>query len=513
MKDGFMQIGLIGLLGFMLIQSPLVFAQGDDEKVTLERAEYLDKDPKNPTIRKLVRQVIVKHKGTIFYCDSAHLHEEKNAVDAFGNTRMVGEDGTVLTADSMYYDGDTQTARAIGKVFLNDNKMRLQTKQLDYDLANGLAHYYAGGKLEDSEKTLTSETGTYDTNAKIFYFKNKVELISKQNQQKINTDNLTYNSISKIVYFKGKTKIESKDGIVYTNEGDFNTQTQVSNFRGRTKLEDEDYYLEGDSLYFDNTLKIGYALGNVFMQSKKDSLIAESDFAWYRGKEGESKLYGNVIARSFSEKDTLFLKADTLYTLNEKEGQQRKFFSAYPKAKFLRTELQGIADSLVYNRADSTISFFTDPVLWNKDSQMSADSIKIQLANNKPKNLVMRRNAYLISQDSLKNYNQLKGKFITAFFHDNDIKYMHVRGNSENIYFALDEKSNQLIGMNRIECTDMNIVFKPDNKIHRISYINKAEAQFVPPHEIEEPQKKFKNFRWRIDEKPQRNEMRRVMVQ
>jgi lipopolysaccharide export system protein LptA len=506
---------LITIIFFFLLigQSGKLFAQAQesDDKVTLERAEFLEKVPNQPNVKKLIRRVIVRHKASIFYCDSAYLHEEKQAVDAFGNTRLNGEDGTTLTADSMYYDGNTQTARAIGKVVLNDVKMTLKTKQLDYDMANGLAHYYAGGKIEDNEKTLTSDNGTYDTNSKVFYFRRNVELISKQNQQKINTEDMTYNTISKMVYFKGRTRVESKDGIVYTTEGDFNTETQVSHFRGRTKLEDEKYFLEGDSLYFDNQYKIGFAQGNVLMKAKADSILVEGDWGWFRGKDGESKIYGNVVARNIAEGDTLYLKCDTLYSIDNKEKNIRRF-SAYPNTKIFKTEFQGICDSLVFNRADSTISLFQDPVLWNKGNQMTADTLKIQLENNRIRQLFLRTNSYLISEDTLKNYNQLKGKNMVAFFTKNELRYMEVRGNSQNIFFAMDEKSKQLIGMNRIECSDVNIRFKENNKLHRISYLNKPEATFVPPHEIEEPQKKFKNFRWRVEEAPQRKDMTRQLI-
>ncbi len=482
----------------------------EDEKVTLERAEELVKDQQNPNVRKLIRRVVIKHKGSILYCDSAYLHEDKNAVDAFGHARLLGEDGTRLTSDSMYYDGTTQIARAIGDVVLIDDEMRLTTQELDYHVQEGVAYYYSGGKIVDSEKTLESQTGSYDTNSKIFYFKQDVELITKKDGRKITTDDLKYNTVSKLAYFQGPTWIESDDGKVYTESGTFNTETEVSNFKGRTRLDNAEYSLEGDTLYFDNIQRKGYAEGNVRLFSKKDSVIIDGDIGWFIREKGESKVYGNALMRNISKGDTLYLAADTLYSLSRPEDSI-KILTAYPATRVYKTEFQAICDSLVYNRIDSTIYLYRDPVLWNQGSQLTADSIQIQISENRIEQMDLRRNAFMISEDTLENYNQLKGKNMQAYFSKNQIQKVEVRGNGQNIYFVL-KQDTLLVGMNRVECSDIDIRFKDRNKLHQISYLNKPDGVMVPPHEIQGPETRLKNFAWRIEERPRKEEMIRPEV-
>ncbi len=499
---------------FLIFFTKKIYAQEQQagnpggEKVTLERADVLKKVAGQPNVRKLVGNVVIRHNGTMFYCDSAYFYENKNAVDAFGKTRVVSEKGSVITADTMYYDGNTQLARARGLVNLQDEKMNLQTPALDYQIASGIASYYQSGKIEDSEKTLTSKAGTYDSNSKIFYFSKDVVLISKKDQQKIETETLNYNTIDKMAYFKGNTKITSKDGIVNTTEGNFNTENQISNFKGRTFLRNGDYTLEGDSVYFERKTEFGYAWGNVILNSLKDSLQVEGDFAWVRQQQGESRVYGNAIARQISGVDTLWLKADTLFAVNEKtKTNPKKYLIAYQNTKIFRKDLQAVCDSLAYNRADSTLQLYGSPIMWANKSQLSADTIFLELDNNAPKKGYLKHEAYLIAEDTLHNFNQIKGKNMTAFFKEKQIKRLEVKGNAQNILFALKEKTNELIGLNRVDCSDMNILFKGNNKAQRVSYINKVDATFTPPHEIVEPQKKFKNFRWDINRKPTKNQM------
>jgi len=482
----------------------------DNEKIILERADVLRKNREQADVRKLIRQVVVKHKGSVLYCDSAYLHENKNKVDAFGNVRLLGSDGTRLNSDSLYYDGNTRISRAVGNVVLIDGDMRLTSRELDYNMEEGVAYYYSGGKIVDSEKTLTSQSGSYDVNAKVFYFNKDVVLITQKDGRKIETDKLTYNTISQLAFFQGPTWITSTSGKIYTESGTFNTETEESNFKGRSRLEDDKYIMEGDSLYFNNSKKRGNAFGNVWLFSKKDSLIIEGDAGFFRGEEGISKVYGNALLRSIDGSDTLYLKADTLLSVDKKDSTNR-YLLAYPRAMIFNKDFQGKCDSLVYNRIDSTIYFYVDPVLWSEGSQLTADSIQITMANNKLHQMKMRWNAYMISEDTLKNYNQLKGKNMVAYFRDNQLRHLEVKGNGQNIYFAV-EKDTILVGMNRVECTDMNIYFLEKNKLEKIAYITKPDAVFVPPNEIVQPQTRFKNFRWRIEEKPKLSEMLRPKI-
>ncbi|NJO00755.1 MAG: hypothetical protein HC880_02855 [Bacteroidia bacterium] len=120
----------------------------------------------------------------------------------------------------------------------------------------------------------------------------------------------------------------------------------------------------------------------------------------------------------------------------------------------------------------------------------------------------MRLNSFVITKDTLQQYNQLKGKYMQAYFQDNQIRKLDVRGNAQNIYYVL-EADSVLMGLNRAECSDMDIYFKEQNNLNRVVYLNKVDAVFVPPHEIVEPQTRLKNFKWRSDERPQKEDMLR----
>jgi lipopolysaccharide export system protein LptA len=476
-----------------------LFAQ-TEEKVFLERADELVGESEKG-IKKVIGNVVFRQKGTVLYCDSAYQDVAANALETFGHVRIVQGDSVTITGDKGYYDGNTRQAKMRGNVVLVDKTMTLYTEQLDYDMNASLAYYFGGGRIIDGENTLTSQKGYYDTRTKLFSFKEDVKLINPQ--YTLDSDTLQYSSTSKIAYFKGPTDITSKTGKLFTTNGQYNTISQASNFTARTTIDYDKYTLTGDSVYYDKQNEYGLARRNVVLFAKEDSTVVEGDIGRYNGKTGISKVYGNAVMKNIVSGDTLYLTADTLVSVDDTVNKTRRLF-AYHDVKIFKSDLQGKCDSLLYNFTDSTIYFFRDPVLWTTGNQMLADSIHIQMANNKLDKMFLKTNAFVISEDTLVNYNQLKGRSMTAYFNkDSKIDRVFVDGNAESLYFALGEGDTLLMGMNKMECAKMLIRFS-ENKVSTIKAITTPDAVFIPPHEIEEPARRLKGFAWRKEERPVR---------
>ena len=204
------------------------------------------------------------------------------------------------------------------------------------------------------------------------------------------------------------------------------------------------------------------------------------------------------------KKDTFFLRSDTLLyhkdTINLKEN-----IWAYKGVRFSRGNTQGICDSLNYDLKDSLLHFVGNPILWNGKSQITSDSLKLQLRQGKPHKMYALVNAYLISQDTIFNFNQVRGRDMTAFFKDGNLDYVLVDGNGRSIYFALKEHK-EIAGMNKTLCSNMIINFE-NNELSDISFLTEPDAQFIPPQNIMEPDKKFKGFSWHIDKRPTKSTM------
>lgn len=474
-------------------------------------------------IRRVVNKVIFRHKGALMYCNLAIHNVASNALEAYGNVKIVQGDTVTVTGDTLFYYGNSRLAKVSGKVVtLKDRKRTVTSNRIEYDMASGIAFYPDRGKTIDAENTLTSKQGYYDTRTKISTYYHEVKLVNKK--YTLTTDTLVYNSLTKIADFRSPTKVVSKDGTVVAKNGSYNTETGESIFRTRTTIDNPDYTLTGDSLTFDNLNKKGFAKGNVELVSKNDDTILNGDFGQYNGKLGRSKVWGHALTRTVISKDTLFMTADTLYSVeiqvdslskktpksttkaDTSNTQKPRQLIGYKNVLLYKKDLQSKCDSLIYNSLDSTITFLKKPIIWSTKYQMEADSIVAQLVNQKLRTMYLKAKSFVIAQDTLFNFNQVKGRRITAFFDDSTrLQRVFVEGNGESVYFAANEE-NKPMGMNRVECAKMTLNFKR-NQVHRIQFVGQPDGRFIPPQGVKAEDKQLDGFNWRIKEKPTKNDV------
>jgi lipopolysaccharide export system protein LptA len=451
-------------------------------------------------VRKLFGNVKLRHEGTIMYCDKAFQHVETNFIEAFGNVKVVQGDTITVTGDTLNYFSESKLAIMRGKhARLKDATRTLTSKSLVYDMQNGLASYNTPGVTVDKSDTLSSDMGTYNLRTKVYTYDKNVKLVTPK--YTLTTDTLVFESLTKWTFFRGNTNIVNKDGTLSGKRGRHNTESGASIFDTRTTVINESYTLTGDSLYYDEPKQEGYAKGKVEIVAKKDSTVLVGDEAIYRGAEGFSKIFGHAVVKTVLSMDTLFIRADTLYSIENKLDSSRKMIA--DKNVFIyKTDFQGICDSLTYTTSDSIINFYKKPVLWGDNNQLEADSVTVWLVNSKVNRMHLRGNSFVISEDTLiHQHNQVKGRTIMAYFNERSkVDKVDVDGNGESIYYAIDDKE-VVIGLNRVLCGKMNIKFLED-KVHRIAFLGRPDGKLIPPHQIKATERLLEGFNWRISQKP-----------
>lgn len=449
-------------------------------------------------ITQLSGNVQFTQPGRSLFSDNMWKYDARKQMKFWGNMRLIDADGSTITGDTLIIFELNNQALVTGNVIMVDKTTTLTTPIMRYFTNTGQAEYWQGGTITDEGNQLTSRFGRYDKASKTMQFRDQVRL--KGTEFSMETDSLNYEMSTKMAYFFGRTKIVSEDGTVYSNKGSYNTQTRKGNLIGRSIMESESYLMEGDRINFNRLEKKGEAHGQVVMFSKKDSATIFCEHAFFDDGKDASKAFDKLLVKFPMKPDTLYVTADTLITANNRNASMRKM-TALRNTKIYMPSIQGKCDSLVYQFEDSSIYFFRDPVLWSQKNQISADSIRAQMANQAIDKLFLRQNSFLISKDSLLNYNQIKGKRMIGYFQQNQIRRLDVFGNAQSIYFAL-EADTALLGMNKMLCTNMVAHFLEDNKLKSINSITEPEGTFTPLHELMEPDKKLKGFTWREKEKP-----------
>ena len=480
------------------------YAVQAQKRVKLERADkQIGGKIDNQRYDSWVGNVVFSHQSTRIKCDSAIRMNKTNIIEAFGHIHIKEGDSVTVTSHKLIYDGNTKKAKLTEEVvFSKLNQVTLYTNYLHYDRIKQQAYYYNTGKLVDSTNTLTSKTGYYQVNTNMASFKKEVVVVNPDYTLK--SDTLQYNTNTNIIFFRAATEVIDADGNVFHYlEGQYDTNRKKSDFNIGV-LETDSYHLVADKLFLDDFKKYYKGINNVVMTAKDSDIIISGHVGEHWRDKKLTKVYGNALMKQIIGGDTLFLSADTLVSIDSEIDAEKRLL-AYNNVKVFKTDFQGKSDSLAYFLADSTIYFYNNPVLWKGENQMVADSINLRIEEKKIRQLNMRANCFVISQDTVFNFNQIKGRAMTAYFRDNAVEHILVNGNGESLYFVLED-DNSLIGMNNIICGNMKIIFE-NNKVEDIVFYVKPEGKLIPSQELKEPDKKLRGFVWRVDEKPTLSEM------
>jgi lipopolysaccharide export system protein LptA len=499
-------LGLLAVcLTLLMLCAPEASAQ---KRLKLKQADQLrsGRDPAGDKIQRAIGNVVFNQNTTTIYCDSAYFYKDKNAISAFGRIRITEGDSVTITGSSLEYDGNTKHAKLRKNVvFTKLATSTLYTDNLDFSRPSNLAYYFNGGKLVDSINVLTSNKGYYNVNNNVASFKKDVVVTHPDYIMK--SDSLQYNSRSKIIYFRKPTNVLHRvDSSTFVYEGgEYDTRARQS-VLGEGTGETKEYKVVSKDYQLDDIRKIYKLRGDVVMTSKKDNLLIYGQSADYYKAKGYSKVYNHAYAAKVTDNgDTLFIAADTLVSI-ESEDASKKRLLAYKNVRIYKTDMQGVADSLEYRTLDSALYFYQQPVLWTEGNQMSADSIRMLIRKQTIDKVYLNANAFVISQDSLFNFNQIKGRHMTAEFKNAKINRVFVNGNGESIYFILSEKEAAAMGMNRIICSDITIRFE-DGQVKTLSFYKQPDGKFIPPHELKKEDMTLRGFTWREDRKPGRSDV------
>jgi lipopolysaccharide export system protein LptA len=448
---------------------------------------------------RLIGDVKMKHQNSLIYCDSAHFYRAENMAKLFGNVRIIDQKDPITTT-SRYaeYDGNTRIAKLRNKVVFKNESTTLYTDFLDYNRLTGIANYFNDGKVVDSTNVLTSKNGEYETAVEKITFTDKVDLVNPDYTLK--TDFLIYRTIPKTAETIAITNIISIDGNkLNAQKGSFyDTENKIFTFF-EGDAENETSRVSAETLYYDEEKKYyeGKVAVSIYNKERDVEIFGEEGKYWEERKYSE--VFGNALVRKYFELDTMYMIADSLISQDHELAEQRHLL-AFNKVQFMKADLYGVADSMAYIYSDSTIHLYQDPVLWNNKSQITADSINFVIANENIETAFLKQKAFVITKDTLNNFNQIKGRRMTGNFLDGKMSKLDVEGNGESLYFDLLNDST-LRGINKLLCARILMYFR-DGEITKVNHLIKPEGSFTPPHLMKEEQKKLEGFAWREEEKP-----------
>ena len=507
------------------MQSPRPAKAGT--RIILEHADLLTYDAAlQPGVQRLKGGVVLRHGNATMTCDSAYLNEDDQIFEAFGEVHMVQGDTVHMYSRYLYYDGVSKLARLRHNVHLANKTTDLYTDSLDYDRIADIAYYFEGGTITDAQNTLTSDYGQFIPATNDAEFRYNVKLVNDKTT--MTTEHLFYNTHTRISSYEGQTLIQSDSGQIVSQRGIYDVGRDVGILLDRSEVTSGAKTLIGDSIYYDGISKFGEAFGRMELSDTVQKAILYGDYGYFDDKRNYAFATSRAHAEEYSQKDTLYVSADTLELISlpipdrlrldslraaaTQEGKAKpdtmqRYLRGYRNVRVFRRDAQAVADSLSYISMDSTLSLYGKPILWSEERQLSGDTTHFYFRSKKLDYVDVLGKALVVEHiDSVDYYNQMSGDSLRAYVQDSTVREILVRGKVESIFYMKEDGTNDYNGLNRMTSSTMHVLLD-SGKVKKSIWRGPVEGKAYPLEMASGPDvNRLPLFQWAADRRPMRKE-------
>ncbi len=476
----------------------------EDERVYLLHSDELFYDEKgpNPDAQIVKGKVKFMHKGGILTCDSAYFYQQQNSVRAMGHVLYRQGDTLSLDCERGFYDGQLQMMEARRNVILKHNSQTLYTDSLNYDRIWENAYFYDGGKLVDGGQQLVADWGTYNMVTKKATFYYNVVMLS--DKQRVETDTLHYDTQASLAHVVGPSVMYQDSSTVHTSDAYFDNNTNRSQLFGRSTVKNGLKTIVGDSLYYNKETGEAEGFGRVVYVDEENKNELHGDYVRYNELTGYGFATKRALVKDYSQQDTLYMHSDTikLFTFNINTDSVYREVHCYNNVRAYRTDMQAVCDSLVGNSADSCMTMYNNPVVWNGSRQVLGEVIKVYSNDSTIRSAHVEGQALSVEKcDEENHYNQISSGILHAYFENGNIRKVQAQDNVRVIFYPIDEADSTLMLLNYTETDTLRMYLTPERQMERI-WTSKHVSDMYPITQIPPDKYKLPQFVWIEDIRP-----------
>lgn len=401
------------------------------------------------SVRKLISDVVLRSEEMRMEADSAYQFINQNLIHAFNIQIETDED--VIWADTLYHNTLTDFSEFRGRVIIESPTNTVFSQMIDLSGPLDLAIFNAPVRFEDESGTLRAGSGLY---------------------------------------------YQDQDSAI---------------FLGDVQLSDTTQYLEADSLFMNRSDELYELFSRVYADDYEDQVTFNGDYL-FADSTGYRLLTGNdawMMEVSDSQADTTHLIAKKIEL---QETDTTSTMDAYQQVRIWSTKFSALADTANYRDYEEKFFLRGNPILWQKNIQLTGPYIEATLENEDIKFLESFPRPIVVQEDTVTGrLNQMTGDTLHAFFDDGDLQRLVVFNNSEIIFHQKDEEDNPDGLMEMIAAGPSTMIFL-DGDFDHFKAEENIDGSYLPESpDIENRQ--LDNFQWNPGRKPQRPEIRQPRLE
>lgn len=405
-----------------------------------------------------------------------------------------------LKSDTLKFNVETKTAFFLGPTIIATGESKVFTEGGFYNTETNFAEFNQNAQFVRSDQKATADTIRYDGRFGVYTLQGNAWF--EEGARRATADLIQYDEKADKTFLKGNAYLREENQEIYAEEVIYDAKKKSYVTRGRSRISDPPQILEADQVDFDEESGLGIVSGNVVWQDTSAQLSILCAQAAYNRETGFLKASGGRAGRpmllSILDGDSLYMTADTLMSLridtDSIQSDSSRLLLAFNDVRIFKSDLQAICDSLSYSTSDSIFRLFRAPFIWSDTSQFSADTIHMELLDNKINRIFLYSNAFIINSPDEQFFNQIKGRYIEARFEEDELRVMEVSGNAESVYYARDD-GGAYIGVNKTECSEMALYFG-NNQIERIKFLAEPKSKMDPMRQADHNAMRMEGFNW-----------------
>lgn len=175
---------------------------------------------------------------------------------------------------------------------------------------------------------------------------------------------------------------------------------------------------------------------------------------------------------------------------------------AIGRARFFNQDIQGVADTMIYQEYDSMLHLIRKPVVWNEERQVIGNVIDVHFNDSTPDWAYLPQSGMLAEHIDEDFYNQMSGSTMKAYLENKKMKRLEVNGNVQTIFLPQEQDStyNKLVNA---ESSYLTIDFA-DGKIKHLKMWPEVTGTVTPISGVKRTQQYLQGFRWLDALRPRR---------
>lgn len=206
-----------------------------------------------------------------------------------------------------------------------------------------------------------------------------------------------------------------------------------------------------------------------------------------------------------STPDSLKVSALPTDTVQTNKDTLERVVRGRHNVRMWRSDMQGVCDSLTVYSVDSMGTLFGRPILWNGESQLTADRIDLYSRNEELDYAEFIGSPFLTQKvpqtDSL--FNQTEGRLLQTWFRNNEINRAIMTGNVTTYYYRSEDSLQPPIEFLVLTCASLTIDFEDQEPV-RLNGGGQSNWHVDPINKIpaNQPQR-LPGFSWSPERRPQ----------